>query len=33
MKKRHLRDWVWITMAIGVFLVAIIAAGLIEKWL
>ena len=33
MTKRHLRDWVYIAMAIGVFLGAIFAAGLIEKWL
>lgn len=33
MKRRVLRDWVWITIAISVFLGAIFAAGLIEKWL
>lgn len=33
MTKRRLRDWVYVAMAIGVFLGAIFAAGLIEKWL
>lgn len=32
-KHRQLRDWVWTSMAIGVFVFAIIASGLIEKWL
>lgn len=32
-QKRVLRDWVWVALAIGTFLFAIIASGLIEKWL
>ncbi len=30
MAKRKLRDWVYIALAIGVFLVAIIGGGLID---
>jgi len=32
-KHRVLRDWVYIAMAIGVFVAAIVAAGLLEVWI
>lgn len=31
--KRRLKDWVWLTIAIATILGAILASGLIEKWL
>lgn len=32
-KKRQLRDWVWIMLAMLTFVGAIFLSGLIEKWL